>query len=143
MTVPAPGVAIKLTVTGNGLVRRGMIRDWGCAYFSDVEGADGIAHEGCFEYPLVESPSPATDIVGDIPTELGPGTYRFTFLKQRVSDISSFVPVPGGTPMETTRGEVFATCETTLDVSGAANITVQVAFSDAACATSSVATSRR
>lgn len=143
ITTPVPTVAAKLSLTATGLVRCGIIPDWGCAYFIEIQGADGIVHEGWFDYPVIESPSPATGVVGDIPTDLAPGTYLVTFLKQRVSDLVSFEPVPGGTPRMTNRGDVFAKCETTVEVSGTADIAVDVAFSDAACIASAVATPRR
>ncbi len=65
--------------------------------------------------------------IGDVPTELAPGTYRITFLKQRVTDVISEELVPGGTPRtNSNRTDIFAACEITLEVTATSDISVAV-----------------
>ena len=100
-------------------------------YFIQVQGPDRTIHEGWFDEGAV---------VGDVPAELAAGTYQITFLKQRVSDISSAVPVPSGTPRLINRSDVFASCATTVDVTGPAEIRVDVAFEESACTATATST---
>ena len=134
----APPASIRLSVSGAGLVRCGIIPDWGCAYFIELESPDHVVHEGWFNDPLTDPPASSTGLGGDVPQALGRGTYQISFLKQRVSDLGSFIPVPGGTPRETNRSDVFASCATTLDVSGTSDLAVHVAFGKASCAISTI-----
>ena len=138
---PASTVAASLSFEPTGIVWCGIIPDWTCTHFIEVVGADGVVHEGWFDNPY-PTPPPTPVIIGDVPTRLGPGAYRVTFVKQRVSDTSSQVPVPGGTPRLTNRSDVFAACETAFEVTGPADIRVKVAFEEAACTTTSVVTPR-
>ena len=121
-----PAASASLAMTATGTEPCGIVPDWGCMYVIQVEGPDGAVHEGWFDDGV---------IVGDVPTQLGEGEYRITFLKQRVSDVSSQVPVPGGTPRLSSRSDVFATCTTSVAVSGPADIRVQVAFAESTCTT--------
>lgn len=147
MTTPPPPPSAPTAVAGlsfkpTGIVWCGVIPDWTCTYFIQVAGPDGVVHEGFFENGPVGTPPPAYEILGDVPTELAVGTYRVTFLKQRVSDVSSEVPVAGGTPRITNRSDVFATCETKVEVTGPAHIRIDVAFEESACTARAIATPR-
>jgi len=157
VAIPPPVPIVRISFTATGLVRCGVVPDWSCGYVIRVQDPDGSLHQGYFNLPT-SSPGPSASalppakVVGDVPVELAPGTYLVTFLKQRFSDVASFVAVPGGTPMETTAGDVFESCQTTVEVSGAADITVKAAFglgsslaspfSDPRCSATSVATPR-
>jgi hypothetical protein len=121
---PAPTSIASLHLAATGTEPCGIVPDWGCTYFIQVQGPDQTVHEGWFDEGA---------IVGDVPTQLAAGTYQITFLKQRVSDVSSQIPVPGGTPRVTNRSDVFATCTTTVDVTGPAEVRVNVAFEESAC----------
>jgi hypothetical protein len=78
-----------------------------------------------------------------VPTQLAQGTYRITFLKQRVTDVISEELVPRGTPRtNSNRTDIFAGCEITLEVTATSDISVAVAFHDTACNATSVATLR-
>ena len=129
--VPAPTSIASLDLAATGTEPCGIVPDWGCTYFIQVQGPDGTIHEGWFDDGA---------IVGDVPAELAAGTYQITFLKQRVSDISSAVPVPSGTPRLTNRSDVFASCVTTVDVTGPAEIRVDVAFEESACTATATST---
>lgn len=157
VATPPPVPVVRISFTATGLVRCGVVPDWSCGYVIRVQDPDGSLHQGYFDLPTsLPQPSasalPAAAIVGDLPVELAPGRYLVTFLKQRFSDVASFVAVPGGTPMETAAGDVFESCQTTVEVSGAADITVKAAFglgsslaspfSDPRCSATSVATPR-
>lgn len=127
----APVGLASLAMAATGTEPCGIVPDWGCMYVIQVRGPDGAVHEGWFDDGV---------IVGDVPTQLGEGGYRITFLKQRVSDISSQVPVPGGTPRLSNRSDVFATCATSVDVTGPADIRVEVAFAESTCTTTTTST---
>ena len=105
--------------------------DWGCMYVIQVEGPDGAVHEGWFDDGV---------IVGDVPRQLGEGAYRITFLKQRVSDVSSQVPVPGGTPRLRTGATCSPRARPRSQSRGAADIRVEVAFAEATCTTTATST---
>jgi hypothetical protein len=135
-----PTGTVRLSFQPRGIVRCGIIPDWVCTYFILLRGADGVVHEGWFDFPPFGTLPPSFGIVGDVPTQLAPGTYRVTFLKQRVSDVVDFSPVPGGTPRLTNRGEVYASCETTLEATGAADVRVAVVFEESTCSVSSTVT---
>ena len=157
VATPPEAAKVRIAFTATGLVRCGVVPDWSCGYVIRVQDPDGTVHQGYFNLATsLPQPSasalPAAAVVGDVPVELAPGTYLVTFLKQRFSDVASFVAVPGGTPMETTAGDVFESCQTTVEVSGAADVTVKAAFglgstlaspfSDPRCSATSVATPR-
>lgn len=120
----APAGLASLAMAATGTEPCGIVQDWGCMYVIQVQGPDGAVHEGWFDEGV---------IVGDVPQQLGEGAYHITFLKQRVSDVSSQVPVPGGTPRLSNRSDVFATCTTSVEVSGPADIRVDVAFAESTC----------
>lgn len=126
-----PAAFASLAMTATGTDPCGIVPDWGCMYVIQVEGPGGAVHEGWFDDGV---------IVGDVPRQLAEGAYRITFLKQRVSDISSQVPVPGGTPRLSNRGDVFASCATSVAVTGPADIRVEVAFAEATCTTTATST---
>ena len=121
---PAPTSIASLDLAATGTEPCGIVPDWGCTYFIQVQDPDGTTHEGWFDEGA---------IVGDVPTELAAGSYRIMFLKQRVSDVSSQVPVPSGTPRLTNRSDVFASCATIVDVTSSAEIHVDVAFGESTC----------
>jgi hypothetical protein len=127
----APAGLASLAVAATGTKPCGIVPDWGCMYVIQVQGPEGAVHEGWFDEGV---------IVGDVPMQLGEGGYRITFLKQRVSDVSSQVPVPGGTPRLSNRSDVFATCATSVDVTGPADIRVEVAFAESTCTTTTTST---
>ncbi len=130
-TEPAPAAFASLAMEATGTEPCGIVPDWGCMYVIQVQGPDGATHEGWFDDGV---------IVGDVPTQLGEGGYRITFLKQRVSDVSSLVPVPGGTPRLSNRSDVFATCATSVDVTGPARIRIEVAFAESSCTATTTST---
>jgi hypothetical protein len=128
---PPPAMLASLALAATGTEPCGIVPDWGCIYVIQVQGPDGAVHEGWFDEGV---------IVGDVPTQLGKGDYRITFLKQRVSDVSSLVPVAGGTPSLSTRSDVFASCTTSVEVTAAADIRVEVAFAESTCTTTTTST---
>lgn len=130
-TESAPARLASVGFAATGTEPCGIIPDWGCMYIIQVQGPDGAVREGWFDDGV---------IVGDVPTQLGEGGYRITFLKQRVSDVSSQVPVPGGTPRLSNRSDVFATCSTALEVTGPADIRIDVAFAESTCTTTTTST---
>lgn len=132
---PAPPADIRLSIEATGLMRCGIIPDWTCSYFVEVTGPDGVGHEGLFDDPDPFAPTrgPTFNLVGDIPETIAPGRYQATFLKQRVSDMVSFVPVPSGTDRATNRGDIFAKCDLAFEASSGSSVTLVVAFEDSSC----------
>jgi hypothetical protein len=135
-TVPPPSsqaVAVaSLTFEPTGIVPCGSIPAFVCTFFIEIEGPDGVAHEGYFDVPLVATP-PTYATLGDVPSSLSVGWWQVTFLDQEVTDIVSFEPVPGGTPRATNRGPIHARCDTGFAVTGPAHVRIHVAFAESAC----------
>jgi len=134
-TAPASGAnpATNLTISGTGFTPCGEVPAYACVYAIEMNGPDGVVHEAWFDYPKTTSP---TLVTGDVPAHVDPGTWRFVFRQQRVSDTGSFEPVPSGTPKAEFGTVTLSTCETTFMVGSDVQVTVAVDFGPSPCAAS-------
>ena len=125
--------ATNLTVSGTGFTPCGEGPAYACVYAIEIVGPDGVTHEGWFDYPRTTSP---TLVTGDVPANLDPGTWRFVFRQQRVSDTGSFEPAPSGTPKAVFGTVTLSTCVTSFRIGPEAQATVFVDFGPSPCAAS-------
>lgn len=122
-----------LTISGAGFTQCGEVPAYACVYAMEIEGPDGVVHQGWFDYPKTTSP---TLVSGDIPTHLDPGSWRFTFRQERVSDTVSFEPVPTGTPRAVRDSVALSACETSVTVRPDEAVSVFVDFAASPCVAS-------
>lgn len=78
-------------------------------------------------------PVSSTGVVGELPMALPPGVWTLSFRLYYGSDVASYHPVPGGTPRPAEEDPFIAACSTRLDTTGAARVTVHVAFKGRTC----------
>jgi hypothetical protein len=131
--VSAPTPVANVTVSGTGFVACGEVPAYACVYAIDAQGPDGVVHQGWFDYPRTTSPVVVT---GDVSMHLDPGSWRFTFRQERVSDTVSFLPVPSGTPEAVSARTTLSTCATSVVVTPSVQVTIAVDFGPSPCVAS-------
>lgn len=105
-----------------------------CVYVIRLEGPDGDDHVGWFVWDdLRTTASASTGLQGDLPTTLPRGAWTFSFGRILASDVSSFVPVPGGTPRTTDLDVRLVACRFAVTVGDELSVAVHVAFKGEQC----------
>ena len=99
-------------------------------YRIEMTGPDHVQHVGYFHVPAEGSFGPYVGVVGDLPVEIGFGTYSLAFVKTASTDVASLRPVPGGTPR--TWDEIYR-CSMPLDVIDETDLLVHVDFGSRSC----------
>jgi len=131
--VSAASPVANLAVSGTGFTPCGEVPAYACVYPIDIQGPDGVVHLGWFDYPSTKA---TIAVAGDVPAYLAPGSWRFTFRQERVSDTGSFLPVPSGTPEAVSARTTLSTCDTSVEVAPSEQVTVSVDFGASPCVAS-------
>jgi hypothetical protein len=134
---PSPTVVAMSAVTfaATGL-ERCVVDPYGCLYRIEVTDPTGDVRYGWFDmsatppFPRI----PAT--MGDVPSALAPGHYVITIQKQFATDVGSFSPIPGGTPVLTNVQSVLAACTVAIDVRAGVALRIDIAFKPSTCTAS-------
>jgi hypothetical protein len=111
---------------------------YGCLYAIEVTDANGSVRHGWFDMSGTP-PFPRIPVtVGEVPSALAAGKYVITVQKQFVSDVGSFSPVPGGTPVMTNVQSVLAACTVAVNVRDGIAVRIEIAFKTSTCTASVV-----
>jgi hypothetical protein len=123
----------RLTLDATGLGPCPVTFPMNCVYLIRIDGADGYEHYGWFVWNDGKRPSASIWVAGDVPASLPAGTWTFSFGRTEVTDVISFIPVPGATPRtEELRSEDVG-CTTSVTVGDEISVGLHVAFKDTAC----------